>query len=97
MRRDRLLLRHLGSDRRADHLRRLRHLGRRGDGVTEPGPLHRPIPGCTSCGSPETVTVDGINGKRCADHPPTFDPSTAVELMRRGLPGAAGAYIRSAT
>jgi hypothetical protein len=26
--------------------------------------------GCTGCGARETVTVDGVNGRRCADCPP---------------------------
>ena len=53
-----------------------------------------PPPTCSSCGSQDVATVDGICGHRCADCRPTFDPTTAVELMRRGLPGAAGAYLR---
>ena len=55
-----------------------------------------PQPTCDAkgCTSTDTVTVDGINGRRCAEHPPEFSPEVAVELMRRGLPGAAGAYIR---
>lgn len=52
-------------------------------------------PGCTVCGSADTATVDGINGRRCADHPPTFDPERAVDLAVRGLPGAAMAYVRN--
>jgi len=48
------------------------------------------------CGK-EAATVDGICGKRCEDHAPTFDPQTAVELMRRGLPGAALSYLRNAS
>ena len=53
-----------------------------------------PPPTCSSCGSDQTETVDGICGHRCAACRPTFDPTTAVELMRRGLPGVAGAYLR---
>lgn len=64
----------------------------------DPDPLHRPVLRCTyrGCDSTDIATLDGINGRRCADHPPTFDPDTAVELMRRGLPGAALAYVRGA-
>lgn len=53
--------------------------------------------GCTAldCGSQDTATVDGHNGRRCANHAPRFDPVRAVELMRRGLPGAALAYVRT--
>lgn len=66
--------------------------------MTEPDDLHRPVLRCTArdCDSTDIATVDGITGRRCATHPPTFDPDTAVELMRRGLPGAALAYVRSA-
>lgn len=51
--------------------------------------------GCTSCGSEQTETLDGVNGRRCADCAPTFDPSHAVELMRDGFPDAAGACTRT--
>lgn len=54
-----------------------------------------PAVGCTSCGSADTVTIDGVNGRRCAACPPGLDPEHAVRLSVRGLPGAAGAYVRA--
>jgi hypothetical protein len=64
-----------------------------GVNLTPTPPLPR---GCTVCDTQDTATVDGIHGRRCAAHPPTFDPAHAVNLMVRGLPGAALAYVRSA-
>ena len=56
---------------------------------------YNPHPGgCTVCGTQDTATVDGHNGRRCAAHAPVFDPARAVGLMVRGLPGAALAYVR---
>ncbi|HET6915526.1 MAG TPA: hypothetical protein VFH56_05495 [Acidimicrobiales bacterium] len=57
-------------------------------------------PGCTAlvdgrlCGSEDTVTLSRL-GRRCAQHPPAFDPAVAVALMVSGWPGAAMAYVRS--
>ena len=48
--------------------------------------------GCTGCGSPDTVTVDGHNGRRCADCAPRFDATRAVELMTVD-PAAAADYV----
>lgn len=50
-------------------------------------------PGCTSCGSPDTVTVDGVHGRRCGNCPPGFSPTHLVGLHddRRDV----GAYISS--
>lgn len=33
--------------------------------------------GCTypGCGVQDTATVDGVHGRRCAEHPPTADDS----------------------
>lgn len=54
------------------------------------------VGGCTErgCGTQETVTVSRLGG-RCAAHPPTFDPATAVGLMVAGWPATAMAYIRA--
>ena len=51
--------------------------------------------GCTAhgCGTQQTATVSRV-GRRCDDHAPQFDPSTAVELMVDGWPGTALAYCR---
>lgn len=51
--------------------------------------------GCTVCGSQDTTTVDGVCGRRCADHPPTFDPEHAVKLAARVSTEAAVAYVRT--
>ena len=52
--------------------------------------------GCTyiGCTTQDTATVDGHYGRRCAQHPPTFDPNRAVALMAGGWPGTALAYVR---
>lgn len=52
-------------------------------------------PGCTVCGTQQTVTLDGINGRRCAAHPPVFDAERAVTLAVKVGPSAALAYIRA--
>lgn len=49
----------------------------------------------TDCRRTDTVTLDGVHGRRCPEHPPTFDPTYAVELARSsGLPAALG-YLRT--
>lgn len=66
-----------------------------GAGVYEPPrPTDGAREGCTTCGSQQTETVDGINGRRCAEHPSVFDPATAVELARRGDMATALTYCR---
>lgn len=45
------------------------------------------------CGSQETVTLSHL-GRRCAAHPPVFDPATAVELVRDGWTDTAFSYCR---
>jgi len=52
--------------------------------------------GCTArdCGTQDTVTLSHI-GRRCAQHPPAFDPNTAVELMVDGWPHTSLAYVRT--
>lgn len=50
---------------------------------------------CTRCGDVDTVTVDGVHGRRCATCPPGLDPVEAAKLAAHGLPGTAGAYIRA--
>jgi hypothetical protein len=56
-------------------------------------PIHA---GCTfpGCGVQDTVTCCGRLGRRCADHPPVFDPEHAVALMTVDL-GAAVDYCRT--
>lgn len=51
--------------------------------------------GCTACGTERTLTVDGLNGRRCADHPPVFNPVVAVDIAVKGWPATALAYVRS--
>lgn len=53
--------------------------------------------GCThpDCAREDTTTVDGHNGRRCAEHPPTFDPDRAVVLMVAAGPDTALAYVRA--
>lgn len=50
--------------------------------------------GCTSCGAADTVTIDGVHGRRCADCPPGFSVGHYASLVadRRD----AGAYVRGA-
>lgn len=55
----------------------------------------QPSMGCTVCGSNQTATADGINGRRCSSHPPTFSGATAVLLMRRAGVRAALVYLRT--
>lgn len=52
--------------------------------------------GCTapSCGTQDTVTADGIYGRRCAAHAPRFDANVAVHLALTD-PAAAMAYVRN--
>jgi len=66
--------------------------------VIGPRPLVRqPSPHCTApgCTRTDTATVDGVCGRRCSDHPPTFDPGHAVHLMVSGWPEDAFAYCRA--
>jgi hypothetical protein len=53
--------------------------------------------GCTApgCGTQNTVTLDGVHGRRCAEHPPTFDPAHAVELAVDGRLETALGYCRA--
>jgi hypothetical protein len=70
--------------------------------VTTPDPLPPPVGyttaknGCTAkdCGSQNTVTLDGHNGRRCADHAPGFSPDRAVALMMKGESEAAISYCQ---
>lgn len=54
---------------------------------------------CThpSCTRQDTATADGVCGRRCAQHPPAFDPAHAVECCRRLGIRAALAYIGAYT
>ena len=52
--------------------------------------------GCTTCGTQQTATLSRL-GRRCAQHPPVFDPAIAVGLMVDGWPGTAMAYVRTWT
>lgn len=58
----------------------------------EPPAEHCTAPGCTTT---DTATVDGRWGRRCAEHPPTFDPTYAVHLAVRLGPEAAFTYCRT--
>jgi hypothetical protein len=51
--------------------------------------------GCTQpgCGTEDTETLS-VAGRRCAAHPPTFDPKRAVELAVDGWADTAMAYCR---
>lgn len=51
--------------------------------------------GCTVCGTEDTATVDGVSGRRCATHPPAFQPDRAVELAVTGDLPSALAYCRT--
>lgn len=55
----------------------------------------KPPAGCGVCGTQDTATVDGVCGRRCAQHPPTFRPRHAVNLaITLGAPTAM-AYVRT--
>ena len=45
------------------------------------------------CGEPG-VLMDGIAGRRCAEHPSVFDPVRAVALMVAGQTETALRYVR---
>lgn len=49
---------------------------------------------CAICGV-EPVTYDLYGGKRCAEHPPSYDPQVAVRLAAGGFSDTAGAYTRN--
>lgn len=53
--------------------------------------------GCTEpgCETNATSTVDAVHGRRCAAHPPRFDPARAVRLAVNGLIRDALAYART--
>jgi hypothetical protein len=75
----------------------------------EPVPGLNPIPehfmpwtkaGCTfipapgqRCGTEHTVTLSWL-GRRCTEHPPSFDPQRAVALMVDGWTDTAFGYCR---
>lgn len=51
----------------------------RGPAVKDPRGYNPNSNGCTheGCGTQDTATVDGIHGRRCANHPPgTPEPRT---------------------
>lgn len=50
--------------------------------------------GCEVCGTADTATVDGVHGRRCAEHPPVFDPAHAVRLAVGGQLTDALRYCR---
>jgi len=61
------------------------------------------VSGCTFpvatgkwCGTEDTVTLSHL-GRRCEVHPPLFDPTTAVEMVRDGWTDTAMAYVRWAS
>ncbi|MCW2902432.1 MAG: hypothetical protein JWO67_4697 [Streptosporangiaceae bacterium] len=49
--------------------------------------------GCTVCTSQNTLTMDGIHGRRCGPHAPAFDPAVAVAIAVHDS-HAALAYVR---
>jgi len=61
--------------------------------------------GCTGpdCGRQQTVTVDGVNGRRCIRHLPpgaerlvdTYDRGQALALVDAGDPSSAFAWLRA--
>lgn len=55
------------------------------------------VAGCTAtdCGTQDTITLDGVHSRRCAQHPPTFDPQRAVELAVSGRLETALGYCRA--
>lgn len=73
--------------------------------ATTPVPVPVPMPynynpalnGCTftGCGTQDTATVDGHHGRRCTQHPPTFEPAQAVNLAIKLSPAAAFSYCRT--
>lgn len=51
--------------------------------------------GCRVCRTQATSTVDGINGRRCAAHPPQFSRAVVTRLLVDGWPHTALAYCRT--
>lgn len=49
--------------------------------------------GCTGCGTQQTATIDGVNGRRCAACPPGLSTRHLADLSadRRGV----GPYLRA--
>lgn len=60
-------------------------------------PLFQPSPHCTypGCTRTDCSTADGVHGRRCIEHPPTFEAIHAVDLAIKLGPAAALAYCRS--
>jgi hypothetical protein len=58
--------------------------------------LALPSPHCTAdgCRRTDTVTADGVNGRRCADHPARLRIDYVRHLLEHGWPGTALAYLR---
>lgn len=55
-----------------------------------------PGEGCTTCGSTDTATVDGVSGRRCGQHPPGYSRAHALGLVDRGDVRGATAHLRAA-
>jgi hypothetical protein len=53
-------------------------------------------PACdlTHCTQP-AATIDGVNGRRCADHPPTYSRDYLRHLIALGMRGTALSYLRA--
>jgi hypothetical protein len=41
--------------------------------------------GCTICSSQDTTSLDGVHGRRCADHAPRFDGGDVAAYIRTVL------------
>jgi hypothetical protein len=66
--------------------------------VAYPEPTRPPVPQhctATGCDRDDTATVDGVHGRRCPEHPPTFSRDHATNLLLDGRPAAALAYLRT--
>lgn len=47
------------------------------------------------CGTQDTATVDGVHGRRRAQHPPRFSRKHARDLAQQHDDHALGAYLRT--
>lgn len=47
------------------------------------------------CGTQDTVTVDSVHGRRCAEHPPGYSTTHRARLLAAGDYTAAWAYLRT--
>lgn len=52
-------------------------------------------PGCGVCGAVGELTIDVVNGRRCAEHPSRYSAEFARTLRESGWAAAARAHLRT--